>query len=79
MVKIREFCKLKIIVEDNGMLLEEKFNEINIITENIKFPYYYGYYSNKNFYRDKFKYLLSTKISDKVRTYLYLFNTKLIY
>ena len=45
--------------------------EINLLAESIKFPEYYGYYVSKEFYLDKFKYLLSAKISTQVRIYPY--------
>ena len=47
----------------------EKIYIINNLCNNIKFPKYNLYYKGEDYYLDKYKYLLSSKISKKFRIY----------
>ena len=57
---------IKNIINNNDIDLNEK---VISLSANIKYPEYFSYYQGLNFYKDKFLYLLSTKIDNRFRIY----------
>ena len=60
---------IKITIDNTNMQDSEKIRLINNLCNNLKFPNYNLYYKGEDYYLDKYKYLLSSKISDKIRIY----------
>ena len=60
-------------LEINNIILNDKLNLYNKITniielcDKIKYPKNFNYYNAEDYYRDKYKYLLSSKLDNKFR------------
>ena len=60
---------IKNIINNRSLDLNEKVTNIINLTGNIKYPSYFSYYQWLNLYKDKFLYLLTTKIDNRFRIY----------
>ena len=66
---IEEHRNIENIIKDSTTNNDEKLNKIIEIAKNIRYPEYYSNYKGKNYYYDKYIYLLTAKLFNYYRLY----------